>query len=176
VTIERLLLVLVIGVFIVVAVNQFGGTSAGALEGQQAPGFSLPALRRDQPWELSELRGRVVVLNFWASWCGPCRMEMPQIQSIHEEFSDRPVTVLAVNHAEEPETARGFIEAEGYTMPVALDQARTASSQYGVPPIPRLLVIAPDGTVVLDQVGYRSGSTEEIRQIIETHLPTREAA
>jgi peroxiredoxin len=175
-TFERFLLFAVAAIFVVAAVQMLDTGSGSAMEARPAPDFSLPALRREQPWQLSDLKGRVAVISFWASWCGPCRMELPGLQEMHEDYKDRGATVLAINRGEERTTVKGFIDAEGYTMPVALDEAGTAARKYNVAGIPRLLIIAPDGTIVHDRTGYRRGQEEDIREIIEDHLPETQPA
>ena len=91
--------------------------------GNEAPDFSAPDLRGREV-VLSELQGhKVVVLDFWATWCGPCLKAMPDLEEVHREFAERGVVVVALNLGEDPERARSFIKRQGYTFRVVAGPA-----------------------------------------------------
>jgi len=104
---------------------------------------------------LESLRGKVVLVNFWATWCGPCRMEMPVIEQIYKELAGEGLVVLAVNVAEEPDQVRSFLDKNGYTFPVLLDTDGSVATQYGASGIPTSVVINREGLVVRHMVGAR---------------------
>ncbi len=95
--------------------------------GHPAPDFTLPALGGGD-LALADLAGQPVVLNFWASWCGPCRAEMPELQRLHDRLGAAGVAVVGVNQGETPETAAAFLQSLNLSFPVALDQ-RTWSTR-----------------------------------------------
>jgi thiol-disulfide isomerase/thioredoxin len=102
--------------------------------GYLAPDFTLLSLD-GQAITLSELRGKPVLLNFWATWCPPCRAEMPALQKFHEQYGDQ-VTLLGINWAEDPETVRRFLERYDITYPNVLDRQGKAFVLYRLTGIP----------------------------------------
>jgi len=97
--------------------------------GHQAPDFMLPALD-SQAVSLGSLRGQVVLVNFWATWCPPCRAEMPAIESVYEHYRDRGLVVLAVNLKEDPQSVGAFMTQYRLTFPALLDSDGQVSSLY----------------------------------------------
>ena len=135
--------------------------------GDEAPDFSAADLT-GRPIVLSEFRGRkVVVLDFWATWCGPCLLAMPGLQEVHEEFSGRGVEILAVNLGEDPEIIQGFLDENGYTFPVVADQDFAIGGLFGVSGIPAQVVVNREGFVESIQVGYGPGMENDLRQLLE---------
>jgi cytochrome c biogenesis protein CcmG/thiol:disulfide interchange protein DsbE len=130
-------------------------TTEGAIpsprEGFAAPNFTLDTLQGD-PITLSDLRGKAVVVNLWASWCPPCRAEMPALQAAYEADKDRGLVVLAVNmtHQDSERDAAEFVEQFGLTFPVALDRDGTVARQYLLRALPSTFFVGPDG--IIDQV------------------------
>ena len=148
-----------------------GSAMAGRLRnlevGSESPDFSATDLQ-GRPITLSELLdSKVVVLDFWAIWCGPCLMALPGLQEIHEEFSGQGVEILAVNLGEDPEQIQAFLDENGYTFPVVADQDLTIGGLFGVGGIPAQVVVNRDGRVESIQVGYFPGIKESLRQLLE---------
>lgn len=114
--------------------------------GHPAPDFTLPALGGGE-LALAELAGQPVVLNFWASWCGPCRAEMPELQRLHERRAAAGVAVVGVNQGESPETAAAFLQALSLDFPVALDQRTGVSQTYLVHSLPTTFFIDRGGVI-----------------------------
>lgn len=115
--------------------------------GQPAPDFTLTALD-GRKLSLSDLKGKVVLLNFWGSWCEPCKEEMPAIQQTYEAWKDKGFVVVGVNIAESKVTAKGFADRIGVTFPVVLDSNREVTLQsYKVGPIPSSFFIDKNGIV-----------------------------
>lgn len=103
----------------------------GLQEGQRAPDFSLQTVN-GQMLALSDLRGQVVLINFWATWCDPCRAEMPTFETIYETYRSDGFVILAINYDESVETVRDFVEQSGLTFPVLLDPGGTVNEDmYG---------------------------------------------
>ncbi|HEX77911.1 MAG TPA: TlpA family protein disulfide reductase [Dehalococcoidia bacterium] len=118
------------------------GPRVGAL----APDFQLPLLGGGTI-TLSELRGLPVLLNFWATWCGPCRSEMPYFEAAHKEFGGEGLVVLAVNVGEPEAIARAWMTSNGFTFMVALDSEREVAKQYRIFGLPTNFLIGRDGVI-----------------------------
>jgi thiol-disulfide isomerase/thioredoxin len=101
-------------------------------------------------WTSAGLKGRVVVLNFWATWCGPCKEEMPSLQALHKDPSQgpsdaSPAVVIGINVKETPSTVRRFLAAQHLDLPVVLDPQGDLTRQWGVRIYPTTVLIGPDG-------------------------------
>lgn len=138
------------------------------LVGSPAPEFALKDLS-GKTVSSTSLRGKVVVLDFWASWCGPCRETMPEIEKLHRDFKDKGLVVLGVND-EEAETARGFIQKNGFTFSTVVDEGSGLSDQFGVTAIPQTLIIDRDGKVFAHFFG--TGEGDNLREAIKVALAT----
>lgn len=116
------------------------------LNGKEAPDFTLPLLDGDSV-KLSQHRDKdIVILDFFASWCGPCRQAMPIVASVAKQFKDKNVVLYAVNLRETPEKVRDFLKSSNLEVTVLLDKGDVAS-KYGVKGIPRLVIIGKDGMI-----------------------------
>ena len=113
-----------------------------------APDFTLPALDGGQV-ALRDLRGQVVVLNFWASWCPPCRAEMPALAHVAQDYAPKGVTVLAVHAtaSDSPQAARRFLEELGITLPVALDTEGQVVQTYRIGAFPTTFFVDTQGVI-----------------------------
>lgn len=111
---------------------------------------------------LSDVRGNLVFLNFWATWCPPCREEMPSMERLQAEMTGRPFRILAINVQEDPPTVRSFVEEFGYTFPILLDRTGQVAANYSVRGIPTSYFILPDGTMVGMLVGTRYWDEPEV--------------
>ncbi len=136
--------------------------------GHPAPAFSLPTLT-GEALALAGLRGQPVVLNFWASWCGPCRAEMPELQRLHRRLGEAGVAVVGVNQGETPETAAAFMQALNLSFPVALDQRTGVSQQYLVNSLPTTFFIDRDGVIRNTFIGPMSDAV--LAQNLRTIYP-----
>lgn len=124
--------------------------------GNEVPEFSLPDLD-GHCVRLAEYRGQPLVVNFWASWCHPCRTEFPLFEDARERYADRGLEVLGIVHDDIASDARGFAEARGTDWPLLLDDDDTVSKMFGVTSIPQTFFIARDGTLVSHVYGLTSG-------------------
>ena len=120
---------------------------------------------------LNELRGKVVLLNFWATWCPPCRQELTRVQKeIIDRFAGKPFVFLPVSRGEKRETVEAFREKTGYTFPMGLDSARTVYDRYATDYIPRNFLIDKQGKVILATVGYDDEEFDALIRTIEKTL------
>ncbi|MBC7224636.1 MAG: redoxin domain-containing protein [Anaerolineae bacterium] len=120
--------------------------------GAQAPDFLLWDLEGNEV-SLSRLRGHPVVLNFWASWCPPCRMEVPDLAAAYQAYKDQGVVFVGVNFLEDADRVREFVEWAEITFPVVLDLKGEVVSTYQVRALPSTFFIDKDGTIVQRYVG-----------------------
>jgi peroxiredoxin len=136
--------------------------------GQPAPNFTLTTLDGSK-LSLTDLKGKVVLLNFWVSWCEPCKEEMPAIQQTYEAWKDKGLVVVGVNIAESKVTAKGFAERLGVSFPVVLDSNREVTvHSYNVGPIPSSFFIDKNG--IVRSVNTGGMSANYMKNKIETLL------
>ncbi|MCW7538588.1 TlpA family protein disulfide reductase [Aquabacterium sp. A7-Y] len=121
-----------------------------------APDFTLRSLQ-GQNLRLQEQRGRVVMINFWATWCGPCREEMPHLNRLYEKYRGSGFTVLAVNVDEDGRNAASMATKLGLKFPVLFDSDKTVSRLYDLKAMPSTLILDRDGRVRFLHRGYLSG-------------------
>ena len=136
-----------------------------------APAFALRDLDgRDV--SLASLRGQVVLLDFWATWCAPCRKSMPELEALHRRYRDKGVTVLGVSIDEAPvKKVRGFVQARKVTYPIAIDADKDpAWAAYKVKAVPAAFLIDREGRVVAQWTG-RAAASEEVERKIAELLP-----
>jgi len=157
-----------------------GGTPAGADlwtndvrpdEGHFAPDFALRTLEGNTV-RLSEYRGqKVVLINFWATWCPPCRLEMPTMQQIYSEYKSRGFEILAVNiEPDAQQEIRDFIKELRLTFPIALDSDMKVSRKFRVIGLPVSILIDRQGIIRAKDVGYHDWANKASRTRIENLL------
>lgn len=113
---------------------------------QEAPNFILPTLD-GETIELNDLQGKAVLINFWGSWCIPCKREMPAIQDAYDQYQDHNFEVVTVNIQESQITASSFIKSNKLSLPVALDKSSQVYDAYDVYNLPASFFLNSDGTV-----------------------------
>ncbi|MDR1419414.1 MAG: TlpA family protein disulfide reductase [Treponema sp.] len=131
--------------------------------------FTLPVLAGGKQ-RLSDLKGKVVFLNFWATWCGPCRSEMPSMEALYRRFRDSGLEVLAVNCAENRRDVVDFMKNNGLSFPAVLDESGEASGRYGIRAIPTTYILNRDGEIILKVTGSMDWNTPKIIAAFETLL------
>jgi peroxiredoxin len=121
--------------------------------GEKAPNFSLPVLGGDSV-QLSDCRGRVVFLNIWASWCPPCREEMPSLEALYIRLKDRPFQMLAVSIDQGGEEVVGpFMSRLGFSLPVLLDPKGITYKLYGLTGVPETFILDKNGVILQKIIG-----------------------
>ncbi len=131
-----------------------------------APNFTLKSLG-GKNLKLSEMTGNVVLINFWASWCGPCREEMPLLNALHKKYESLGFTVLGVNVEEDARKARGFLKNFPVDFPVLLDNENRVSKQYKVIAMPTTVVVDRDGNMRYLHQGYKSGDEQKYQKMVK---------
>jgi peroxiredoxin len=140
---------------------------AAVLPQSAAPDFTLKS-NAGTNLRLQEQRGQVVLVNFWASWCGPCKLEMPHLNRLHDKYRASGVLLLGVNIDEDPRAAQAATAKLGVKFPVLLDSDRTVSRLYDMGSMPATVLIDRDGRVRFLHRGYREGMEDDYeRQIRE---------
>ncbi len=124
---------------------------------------------------LSQLKGNVVLLNVWATWCGPCRMELPVVQKMYDRYSDRNFVVLAVNIDADRRRIEPFLKRYNLSLPIyyAAPEEAAAMTEMG---IPSTFILGPDRALIDQAVGYSPDVEDRWKQVIEKHLKARKSA
>lgn len=134
-----------------------------------APDFTLKSVGGEN-LKLSEYRGEVVLINFWASWCGPCRQEMPVLSELHDKYKGLGFTVLGVNVEEDSSKARKLLQEMSVSFPVLLDNESVVSKQYDVIAMPSTVLVDRNGNMRYLHKGYKPGLEDvylqQVRELI----------
>jgi thiol-disulfide isomerase/thioredoxin len=150
-----------------------GAATDGQLTGTESPLVGQPAfsfkldLLDGRPFRLADHKGRVVVLDFWATWCGPCLQSMPLVDGVVREFADRRVELFAVNMEEQPEQVKATLERHKLKVPVALDRDGVVAAKYAVTAIPQTVIIDGDGKVARLFVGGGKQAADALRKALQ---------
>lgn len=138
--------------------------------GDIAPDFTVEMLDGSKV-TLSELRGKVVLVGFWATWCPPCRLELSHMQKdVIDRFAGKDLVVLPISRGEKRKTVEDYIAKMGYTFPIGLDGDQSIYKKYASNYIPRSFVVGRDGKVVYVAVGYDEQIAKEIDTAISEAL------
>jgi len=133
------------------------------------PKLALPDLEGGRV-DLGDMRGRVVIVNFWATWCVPCRDELPSLQRLREKFAGKPVEVITVNYGEFPQRIGPFLVKERIALKVLLDTQKDAARDWGVGGLPMTFIIDAQGRARYSAFGEFDWSTGEPLRLVEKLL------
>jgi cytochrome c biogenesis protein CcmG, thiol:disulfide interchange protein DsbE len=145
-----------------------------ALEGKAAPEFTLAALDTGaglsdgKSVALSEYRGKPVLLDFWATWCGPCKAQSPILDGVSKRLGQRGLIVLGVGTNDSPGAARAWAKSHSISYPIVMDEDGSVARSYGVSNLPTLVLLAKDGTVRAIRVGLTDAS--ELERLVQKEL------
>jgi len=132
----------------------------------KAQNFCLEDLK-GRKWYLKNLKGKVIFLNFWATWCGPCKEEMPSIETLYQQFKEKNFVFLTISvDYEGKKNVREFIERRGYTFPVLLDPKCQVLDLYEVKEIPTTIIIDKNGKMVGKAIGPRNWKNPEVFSLL----------
>lgn len=133
-----------------------------------APEFTLPMLEGGEV-RLADYRGRVVIMEFWATWCGPCRYSLPSLETVFKKYQEEGVSILLINEGENTERIRKWAKKR-FTAPILLDARGEVGRRYKVNALPRLFVVDQAGQVIYSHSGYGGGLERNLKLIIEELL------
>lgn len=134
--------------------------SAGGMVGAAAPDVTLPVAANGDPgarMQLAELKGQPVILDFWATWCGPCAVQAPILDRIARRYQKKGLVVLGVNVDDPPHVASQYAMQKGLSYPILIDAGKAASARYGIERLPSLVVIDRQGKIA----AYLTGVVDE---------------
>ncbi len=133
---------------------------------EDAPDFTLKSLEGSN-LRLEEYRGQVVLINFWASWCGPCRQEMPLLDRLHHRYEDTGFAVLGVNVEGEAAPAQEIVDKTNVTFPILIDDGQKVSDMYNLQAMPTTVVVDRDGVVRYIHPGYKPGDEAKYVEVVK---------
>jgi peroxiredoxin len=133
-----------------------------------APDFTLKSLQGSN-LRLDEYKGQVVLINFWATWCGPCRQELPLLDRIHQRYQDAGFAVLGINveGANKADEAQAMVSKAGVTFPVLIDEGQQVSELYALEAMPTSVVVDRDGVVRYVHLGYKPGDEAKYLEVVK---------
>ncbi|WP_088053486.1 thiol-disulfide oxidoreductase ResA [Virgibacillus dakarensis] len=137
--------------------------------GDYAPNFSLETLQGERV-ELKDYRGKGVFLNFWGTWCKPCKVEMPYMEEEYKKFKEQGVEILAVNIEESDLIVQNFVDRYGLTFPILMDRGGAVTGQYKIGPIPTTYLIDENGKVLKIITGNMN--QESVREYMKLIKPS----
>ncbi len=158
---KYLSIIITLGIIIVVFPSP---PSLASTIDQPAPDFTLKSLQ-GKNLKLSELAGNVILVNFWASWCGPCRKEMPLLNDLHNKYKNLGFIVLGVNVEEEVDNAKSFIADSPVDFPILFDSKNDVSKLYDIIAMPTSAIIDRNGTLRYLHQGYKDGDEKKYREM-----------
>ncbi|MFQ3620279.1 MAG: TlpA disulfide reductase family protein [Spirochaetales bacterium] len=138
----------------------------------QAPTFSLQSLGGNEV-NLKDFLGKVVVLNFWATWCPPCRAEMPSMETLHKRYENKSFKLLAVNLQEELPVVQAFLKQNPYTFTILMDPKGNTAPLYGIRGIPTTFIINENGKLLGAIVGAKEWDTPQVFALFDALLQTK---
>jgi thiol-disulfide isomerase/thioredoxin len=151
------------------AAEQPGRRAAGPQVGEVAPAWQTVD-PEGKKHKLADYKGKIVVMDFWATWCPPCKRAMPGLQKLHEEYKDQGVVVLGMNFAEKSGgDPVGYMKQQKFTYGLMLSSEEVAKA-YGVSGIPAFFVVGPDGKVIHRAVGYSTENERQLEEVIKANL------
>jgi peroxiredoxin len=136
-----------------------------------APNFVLPDLKGDAV-RMADLRGKVVLLNLWATWCPPCVDEMPTLEELSKKMAGRDFVLLAISEDEEPSRVAPWVRKRGFTFPVLLDERGKVGAELGISGYPETFIIDRRGRIVHHHIGYRDWAEPGIVLALKNLLDT----
>jgi thiol-disulfide isomerase/thioredoxin len=146
----------------------FSGSALATEIGQPAPDFDLPG--RASAVKLSDYKGKTVYLDFWASWCGPCKQSFPWMNDMQARYGAKGLRVVGINLDQKSEDARDFLKETTASFDVAFDQSGKTPKSFAIKGMPTSVLIGPDGRVISVHSGFKPEQKPELEQQIKQAL------
>jgi peroxiredoxin len=162
----RLVTVFALTVVVTLGFSGIAGASQKTLDGSQAPNFTLKS-RSGKNLKLSDFRGQVVMLNFWASWCGPCRTEMPILEKMYKRYSKLGFVILGVNTEQDTSKANAYLRDIKVSFPILYDTDSKVSKLYKNRAMPTTIMIDRNGKMRYMHEGYKSGYERDYKKQVK---------
>jgi peroxiredoxin len=141
--------------------------------GDPVPPFTVDTID-GKSFSVEETRGDVVVINFFATWCGPCLQELPHVERLWKEYRDKPgFHLLVIGRGESVESVQSFRKKHGFSFPMAADPDRAIFSRFATQSIPRTLLISREGTIVTSLVGFHAEDFDALKTALDRQLAQR---
>ena len=157
----------------IITLLSFSFWVSAAEPGKPAPNVQLPKLNGSSVGEsvqISDYKGKLIYLDFWASWCGPCRKSFPVLNELHNTYQSLGFEVVAINVDENLDDALKFLKKHPVDYTILLDSKARSPEEFGVPGMPTAFIIDPEGNVIHRHVGFRNGDAEKIEKLINELL------
>jgi peroxiredoxin len=135
-----------------------------------APNFILTDIQ-GQKWQLSDLRGKLVFINFWATWCPPCQEELPSMEALYRSMDKDRFQMLTILSNDNPDLARTLADRIGLTFPILSDPDSKEAARYGITGVPETFIIDSQGILREKIIGPRNWNSPAARQLLEKYLP-----
>jgi len=166
-----LALVFLLGELLMIAGCQKGPQVPSIAEvGKSAPDFALKDTT-GKLWKLSELNGNLVFINFWATWCPPCRDEMPSMESLYRRLASNKFHMVTILYNDDPGQAAQYVHENGFTFPVLLDPAGNAARAYGLTGVPETYIVDRDGILREKFIGPVQWNSAGAINMVGKYLP-----
>jgi thiol-disulfide isomerase/thioredoxin len=151
------------------AVLLVGSTAAALKTGDAPPPIDLPDLAGKKV-DLAELKGKVVLVDFWASWCGPCKQEMPVLESLHAKYADQGLVIVGINIDNNPKKMKNFLKGAPVSFRIVHDPKITIAQRYEPSTMPSSYFIGRNGKLRYIHEGFRKKDAEEIEKRVKELL------
>ncbi|MEJ2696791.1 MAG: TlpA disulfide reductase family protein [Candidatus Sulfobium sp.] len=166
-----LLVLLVAGVAAIVLSLRQGRTKKPSVVGLYAPDFHVTDFRTGKTIRSADFKGKVVFVNFWASWCSPCKEEMPSVDALYDEMrNNKDFVMITILYRDTPVNAVSYMKSKGYDFPVYSDPRGTSAGNFGVTGVPETYVIDKNGVLQKKMIGPDDWTSPEERQFISSLL------
>lgn len=166
-----LLVLLVAGVAAIILSLREGRKPRPSVVGLYAPSFRVTDFRTGKVLSSSDFKGKVVFVNFWASWCGPCKEEMPTVDALYRQLaSNKDFVMITILYRDTPVSGVSYMKSKGYVFPVYSDPDGSSAKNFGVTGVPETYVIAKDGILKKKVIGPDNWTSQEDRDFISSLL------
>lgn len=141
-----------------------------AVKGQPSPNFTLTDIK-GKNWQLSDQHGKVVFINFWATWCPPCIQELPSMEALSKRMSNTSFQMLTIMYNDRPELGQSMVNKSGYTFPVLIDSDSSVAKEYGLTGVPETYIVDRQGILREKFIGPYDWTSPAALEMLNKYLP-----